>query len=65
MWQGPDCVKNLLLDSVKQCPPEDGKGGDKGKAEGGKPAAQAAQADKEAAAAEAAMEAEAAAEEAR
>lgn len=65
VWQGPDCVKNLLLDSVKQCPPEDGKGGDKGKAEGGKPAAQAAQADKEAAAAEAAMEAEAAAEEAR
>lgn len=26
-WDGPDCVKNLYLDTVTQCPPDqEGKG---------------------------------------
>lgn len=24
-WDGPDCVKNLFLDTVNQCPPEEKK----------------------------------------
>lgn len=39
-WDGPDCVKNLYLDTVKQCPEGDGKkkegAKDSGKGGGGK-----------------------------
>lgn len=41
-WEGPECVKNLLLDTVTQCPPEgdakkgaDKKEGGQGEGEGG------------------------------
>lgn len=40
-WEGPECVKNLFLDTVVQCPQEDGKkdgkgGKEKEKEKGGK-----------------------------
>ncbi len=48
VWEGPDCVKNLLLDTVKHCPEEGDEqaakagGGDKGKGGEAKPATTAA-----------------------